>query len=387
MLSMLVVVGGVALAERQTSHQTSVSTGPETDTALRSSALPSTVPTTKTTTALAPLLPAGQDASRSTIPWSQIGPGWLLAVSDRGLYVVNPIGGRYMIESWPTGQPAVGALADWSGDSRRALFTAEGQDTTTIIEVDLATATSHSFTVAGYAQPVFTRPNGLAITISAVPLATSYLERVDLNGHKDLTFPAELPGAGRVMGGVLYTADGTDLVVGMTGGLGVFHNDGTTVRALPMAGNGCQPLRWWTTGVVLASCGDLWLVPISGAAPTDLTRGVSSANLGAWQLPGGVYLMQGACGSTWLAHLGGNGTTSMVKVPGTDPQGDVWVVGAYGAQLALRVTMSCDVPPPANSTTAPQSLVWFNPATNAVTVLLGPPLSADAVDSALLRDI
>ena len=65
---------------------------------------------------------------------------------------------------------------------------------------------------------------------------------------------------------------------------------------------GCSPDRWWSPGVILAGCenhaagrNQLWLVPADGTRPSALTpvRGGHSADfgdIGAWSLPGGLYL-------------------------------------------------------------------------------------------------
>ena len=54
--------------------------------------------------------------------------------------------------------------------------------------------------------------------------------------------------------------------------------------------------------------------------------------------------------------------------------GNVYLVGAYGNQLEVRTAFTCDE---GSATTRPgESLAWFNPATEQVTVLLGPALKA-----------
>ena len=75
------------------------------------------------------LLALGQQGSRQSVPWSQVGSGWLLATLTEGgakrgaeqeaLYLVDPAGGRYLLATLPAGE----ALQDWSGDGARALLT------------------------------------------------------------------------------------------------------------------------------------------------------------------------------------------------------------------------------------------------------------------------
>ena len=87
----------------------------------------------------------GVEAAIETIPWSQVGPGWMLATwspvsgtspgeerppnepsrdtATTTLYLVNPEGGRYKIADFPPPGEAAGfELADWSGDGSKALF-------------------------------------------------------------------------------------------------------------------------------------------------------------------------------------------------------------------------------------------------------------------------
>src|SRR5690242_15801469 len=102
----------------------------------------------------------GVEAAIGTIPWSQVGPGWMLALwspaishrpGEKGapnepdpatvtttLYLVDPAGGRYPITTFPPGSTA--RLLDWSGDRSHALFYATKPGSShneTAIAVDL----------------------------------------------------------------------------------------------------------------------------------------------------------------------------------------------------------------------------------------------------------
>ncbi len=103
---------------------------------------PVTTPTTAATpTTTAPLLERGKEAPRSAIPWSQVGPGWTLALwgvipggpsgelsgggappstEAQTLYLVNPVGGRYVEATFAAGVDV--QLADWSVTGRTALL-------------------------------------------------------------------------------------------------------------------------------------------------------------------------------------------------------------------------------------------------------------------------
>jgi hypothetical protein len=131
----VVVVLGAGLAFALTRHSRSVrvATTPPTS-------KPSTTGTSSssatTSTSAAPPLARGAQASRSAIPWSQVGPGWMLATwgpapglapgeqppagsptrdnETTTLFLVNPIGGRYLVAT--LAPPASGQVVDWSPD-------------------------------------------------------------------------------------------------------------------------------------------------------------------------------------------------------------------------------------------------------------------------------
>jgi TolB protein len=119
------------------------------------------------------------------------------------------------------------------------------------------------------------------------------------------------------------------------------------------------------------STSQLWLVPTSGATPTALTASPPAPpDLGdgdAWQLPSGTYVQAaGACGYTYVARIQPNGLTTPVEIPGVPSGESTIILGAQGDRLAIR-----------NSPGSPQTcahgpaLMWFAPATNSVTPLLG----------------
>ena len=356
----------------------------------------------------------GVEAARSTIPWAQVGPGWLLATwspaPGRGsgdpppgqptaasvpttLFLVNPAGGRYPIVSFPPADEGPGVtLDDWSGDGGHALLhsvTPGGSGNLTITSVDLHTGRQSAFTLAngGVAVvPHFSRPQGKAIVLAKEhDTEPAALRRVDLTGRPELSYPV----GPDFQGSFLSTPDGTELVLGMGDGLALMGNDGTagTTLSIP-GGRDCVPTRWWntTSTVVLARCLDnylsrLWLVPIGGGPPTALTAPLTGKDqdLGdrnAWQLPSGTYVQDdGACGSAYLAKLSGvGGTTAPVTVPEVAPRSSVHVIGASDGKLHLQATASCGTG---------TSLLDYDPAANTSTVLLGPPLNGGGVIAAV----
>jgi TolB protein len=422
--SLLGVVGGIVMiaaalvacsgsSKGPVSAATPTSAAPATAT----SAAPATTPTM-----LATLPALGDELPASQIPWSQVGPGWILATwspapglgrdqtppagqpkqaeAPRTLYLLDPAGGRYAITTFPKDPPT---LVDWSGDGRHALFEDNDYDpntqttTTTITEVDLPTSANQTFTVDGLAQGTYSRPTGQAILLS-----TSYagkrpttVQRVDLSGTEQLTFPTDLGAAGTLDGNYLETPDGKQLVFGTANGMVVVGNDGAVGRQLPMPGplTECSPVRWWTPTVILASCAkypsaQLWQVPLDGGAPTVLTA-VNTApedpaydqDVGdedAWQLPSGTFLQSrhqigASCGWGYLSRLTPDLHTTAVTVPGAEI--GVLVTGATADKLVLRATMGCG---------GITSLLTYDPAANTSTVLLGPPVNGGAVIDAIV---
>jgi TolB protein len=342
----------------------------------------------------------------SEIPWSVVGEGWSVALwapHDSGngpatLYLVDPAGGRYAISDIPTTEIAAVRLADWSGDRQRALITeintdAKGNTSTTVIEIGLATGkVLHQFTVAGAASAEYTRPLGLALLVSE----QHSLYRVYPTGEKQASYPTSLSskGAKATYDGLppLYSPDGTELVLGTNTGMALVYNNGQLARLLPSpTGFDCYPLSWWKNGEALAFCytgktsfellgGQLWLVPISGSAPTALTARVapqgSTVQTDAWHISSGTYVLdyELACGGAWWpAKLNANLTTSAVKVPSSE--GNISVVGAYGDQLELLTALSCAQAGPGLSPPG-ESLLTENPVTGKEQVLLGPALKA-----------
>jgi TolB protein len=350
----------------------------------------------------------GVEAPIGAVPWSQVGPGWMLAmwspVSGRRpgekapageptyeeaattLYLVDPAGGRYAITTFaPPGKSSTPQLIDWSGDGRRALLAAEVHDSTVLTEVDLHTGAHTTFTVDGnYLSPRYSQPDGKAVLLSRSGYApqSGSLERVDLAGNHQLTYPV-----GPDFHGYISTPDGTQLVVGTASGLALMGNNGAAGKALPIAGQThCAPTRWWDAAstTVVARCDttpqtQLWLVPIDGGKPTALTapndghKGPDYGDMTAWQLPSGTYLQAaGACGVIFLAKLNADGTTSPVSVPNT--QGSVRVIGANGGHLELQGKAGCG---------GGQALLDYNPDAGSTTVLLGPSVNGGGVMTAV----
>jgi TolB protein len=352
---------------------------------------------TSTPAAVTQAAARGAEAAISTIPWTQVGPGWLLATwsqvpgrsaggelspgeptpatATTTLYLVDPAGGRYPITTFPP--PGAGpspTLADWSGDGTHALFYAYApapSGTYTVTTVDLRSGAPASFTIDNGTNSFdvaarYSRPQGKAVLLAKSNGAKAgWLKRVDLAGRPELTYPV-----GRdFQGSYLSTPDGTQLVLGTAVGLALMGNDGTAGKTLPVTGEQDHgPAR-------------LWLVPTSGEPPTALTaplngQGPDYGDIDAWQLPSDTFVqVAGACGSEYLGELSAvGGTTTRVDVPDVDPRSSIRVIGPNTGHLVVQGRASCG---------DGQALFDYDPAANTSTVLLGPPLNGGGVIAAL----
>jgi hypothetical protein len=330
-------------------------------------------------------LAAAQNGSRSAVPWRHVGAGWVLAEYWPGrpafqgkpvaavatLYLIDPAGGRYRIYRWPaTASPPY--LVDWSGDKSRALLQSESG--TGLEQLVLATGHVRQFRLAGGAEAIgYTRPRGRGLlgwqqVGSRVRLAryglAGRLARILTTGAGDYT--------------AVYSSAGTALAVAGGSGLQLVGSNGGTIRSLPVPGTragGCLPARWWSPVTILASCdagdssrGRLWLVPASGARPAPLTpqrsaRSRDPGDIGAWRLPGGLYMQAlGSAGRRSVFWQAAGGRVRPVAVPGT--AGDNSILTARGSRLLLLAASLCYTR---------TSLLWFSPSTGREQILLKPP--------------
>ena len=319
-------------------------------------------------------------ARPSGVPWHRVGPGWVLAqyttAAPEGgkpgpvtLYLISPGGARYQLARWPDSRTAPGLVA-WSPDGKRALFQVfSGKDGAG--QLTLATGRMSTFAMQGNATPIgYTTPRGLNI-VGTRPSGNGFVEgRYSLSGR--LLQPLG-------SGGALYTPSGTEFAAGASHGIKLVSNRGSLIRQLPVPGtsaNTCDPVRWWNSGTILASCEPpgtglrlLWLVPVSGARPKALTRPHDPRTTGdfgdldAWQLPSGLYLQAaGACGVLHIYRQARNGSIKLVIPPHTTD--DNRVLTALGSRLLVQAPTDC---------TGSVSLLWYNPATQAEQWLIRPP--------------
>lgn len=348
---------------------------------------------------------AAQEQPRSAIPWSQVGPGWVVAVwaSNRAaptgtLYLVSPTATRYAIASIPTNFSAVDVSPDGRRVLTQSLNSQSVSDTSqTVTEWDLTSGTSH--VVAKATRTVrYSKPTAKAILVSDDPSGDplqGHLERRGLDGSLQISFPV-----GSAAG--IETPDGLFIVAHSNEGLTVFGNStGAVVHSLPAPNGygGCYPISWWSDGRVVVTCSssggvdlnNVWLYPVSGGPPAQLTQASSRAQRGyvnAWQLSGGVLLEQAqACAYGPLDIQIGNAAPRSLN---PDLKG-------IGLALAREdpdhvVNDSAYVPvAPSDSTTGGgcsggTGLGLYNVVTGASAKLLGPQVNGGTVFSFAVID-
>jgi hypothetical protein len=315
---------------------------------------------------------SGETPAASKVPWQSVGAGWVLDTYSAGtvakpapttLYLVSPAGAKYALLTWPASVTPGPFLDAWAGDKTKALFSlysSSGQsDGYGELNLMTATMTRVAFANAATTPLGYTLPDGqqiLGVTQSG-PDAT--IARYTQAGALVQTLVT-----GQYAGLASYSPDGTALAVPAPGGLRLVSNAGGVLRNLPVPGataqstGTCQPVRWWDAATILAGCGGLWLVPASGATPTELTPVRSASfdlgDLDAWQLPSGLYLQStGTCGTLELNKQASDGSVTPVAVPRMTSS--PVVVTASGARLLIE-QQGC---------AGRGELAWYNPATGA----------------------
>ena len=339
------------------------------------------------TAATAEPVTSGQPAG---VPWSHVGPGWVLAqyttaapeggkTGPATLYLVSPGGAKYQLARWPDFRTAPELVA-WSPDGKRALFQVfSGKGG--VEQLTLATGRVSTFVMQGNATPIgYTTPRGLNIVGTRQSGNSTIVARYSLSGRLVQSLGS---------GGALYAPSGTEFAAGASHGIKLVSNRGALIRQLPVPGtsaNTCNPVRWWNSGTILASCSPpgsgvprLWLVPASGAHPKALTpprnpnRGGDLGDLDAWQLSSGLYLQAaGPCGVLHIYRQAPGGSIKLITVPHTN--GDNRVLTARGSRLLVQAPTDC---------TGSVSLLWYDPGTRAEQWLIRAPGNVIGVANAV----
>lgn len=341
------------------------------------------------TVTAAPLLARGQQRPAADIPWRQVGRNWFLALwTSRGrgaapvsLFLVNPVGGRYLVHTWPAGTDSRW-LEDWSGDARRVLI---GGASPSVMDLSSGATTL----VAGFPSinaAGFTRPSGtnvvLAVAGTEQGSEVDTILRVDANGGHPVTL-------GTNVRQWLYALDGKSLVLDGVGALPVVDNNGRLLRTIATpGGQSCRPIRWWSDHRLLVGCGvfELWLLSTANEASQQLTTTppqsdspTTFGNNDIYPVGHDLYVdASGPCGGTFLARVNRDGTTTVVDVPGADAPGlRQFLLGTDGShRLALLAMSSCE-------SGNESSVAWFDPKVRHLDTLLGSGVNGGDVLSAL----
>jgi TolB protein len=322
-------------------------------------------------------------AQPAGVPWSHVGPGWVLAqyttaapeggkTGPAELYLISPGGARYRLARWPDFRFAPELVA-WSPDGKRALFQVfSGKGG--VEQLTLATGRMSTFVMQGTATPIgYTTPAGLNIVAGRPSGTGTILARYSLSGRlvQSLGYSAD--------GQVLYAPSGTEFATGATRGVKLVSNRGSLIRTLSVPGtsaNSCNPVRWWNSGTILASCSPPgnavplpWLLPGHRGHPKALppprnpNRSGDLGDLDAWRLPSGLYLQAaGPCGVLHIYRQAPGGSIKLITVPHTN--GDNRVLTARGSRLLVQAPTDC---------TGSVSLLWYDPAKRAEQWLIRAP--------------
>lgn len=344
---------------------------------------------------------AAAGAVQARVPWSKVGPGWVLAeyspdssTKPAALYLVAPQGTRYQLASWPSSMPYPPYLGNWSPDGTRALFSTSSDSGGKWEQLTLATGKTTTFRLAGGATPFgYVPPRGADI-VGAVPAGTAG------NLWADGLFSqagALIRPLGSYRGlGVLYSASGRTFVAAGQHGLELVSNQGTVIRQLPIPvkdEGACDMVRWWSSGTVLASCdATLWLVPVSGGRPAELFPDSDLGAVDTWQLGSDLYLQTGPiqsptlfpvrpstnCAVMRIFKRAANGALRPLTIPGTSGIPFDQVLTVLGSRLLVKVAQVS-----ASCQQSSHSLLWFDPDTGAEQWLIHAPASADGVITAI----
>jgi hypothetical protein len=334
------------------------------------------------------------------VPWRRAGPGWLVVEFSAArwpspgrrpekapatFYLVSPAGRKYpFYRTAATAYPQL-QLVDWSGDRQRILVAAEaGSDQRAVVEqISLVSgAVISRFSLPTGVLPLaYTRPRGSSLLAAPGPGRQLGMLQFGLDGRRQRVLAP---------GPMLSTPGGRVMVVGTASGLELASSTGAVTRRIAIPGSAdCRATRWWTATTVLAACfrhgpyatRRLWLVPIAGVGqPRPLTpalrpRGLFMGYIGAWQLPGRLYLLADNAHDTLsVVRQYRDGTRRTITIPGPDGVSDLILTSQAG-----RLLLQSNIGGPGG----PSSLFWYNPATGSVRYIVRTPPGVYGVAGAI----
>ncbi|MEO5663781.1 MAG: hypothetical protein ABIR39_10900 [Nocardioides sp.] len=322
---------------------------------------------------------------RATVPWDEVGDGWVLTTIIRGaggespararsLELVSPAGVRYSLyatRKLPQKKhvdPSNFTLIGWDPDTRVALLKRYvSVYRSQAIRVDLRSGASQTLALPKRESATGLRPDGAGVLSQTI-------------GGKILSIAWD--GARTTLGtaatswGPITTPDGTAAVLPDVDHLTVLPLDGSAAREITTPGE-CRPLRWYDDTQLLASChlrkgSQLVTVGLDGTiTPRANLRATGRRDFHgpSWddsdvRVVGGraYYEGNGPCGGSFITKENAAGNAKVVRVPGSTS--GISLVDARDDRLVIAHTASCDAGPPR------AVLSLFDPVSKVEDVLL-----------------
>lgn len=313
--------------------------------------------------------PADATRERASVPWDQVGDGWVLAgveggryknaelrVRARSLELISPEGVRYSLYATSKQplenhvDPSNFSLISWDPVARTALLRRYvSVFKSQAIRLDLETGASQTLALPKNEMDTGLRPDGAGVLLQTF---SGKILSIAWDGTRTLV------GQTHSQGGVIATPDGSAAVVGTPDSLTVVPLDGSAQREIATPGE-CRPLRWYDDTQLLASCfsrkgSQLVTIGLDGTVtPRASKRRTGSRDFRgpSWddtdvRVVGGrsYYEGNGPCGGSFIIRENAAGEQRLVRVPGSE--GGISLVDTRDDRLVIAHTATCDAGPP-----------------------------------------
>lgn len=304
---------------------------------------------------------------RASVPWDEVGDGWVLSTVLRGpggdkpararsLELISPDGVRYRLHATRRQplknhvDPSNFTLISWDPESRVALLKRYlSLRRTQAIRLDLRSGARQTLVLPRREMATGLRPDGAGVltqTLGGKVLSIGW------DGTRTLV------GRAGTSWGPITTPDGTAVVVADVDHLAVLSLDGSATREIATPGE-CRPLRWYDDTQLLASCYDrrgsqLVTLALDGTiTPRASVRATSRPDFDgiSWddtdvRVVGGrsYYESNGPCGGSFITRENAAGDARLVRVPGS--KGGISLVDTRDDHLVIAHTATCDAGAP-----------------------------------------
>ncbi len=310
---------------------------------------------------------AGPIERRASVPWDEVGDGWVLTTvirskgvdrpaRARSLELVSPEGVRYSLYATRRQplennvDPSNFTLIGWDPDTRVALLKRHvSLFRTQAIRLNVESGSSQSLALPRRESATGLRPDGAGVlsqTMGGKILSIAW------DGTRTLL------GRHSSSSGPITTPDGSPAVIADAGHVTLLPLDGSASREISTPGE-CRPLRWYDDAQLLASCysrrgSRLVTIGLDGTiTPRASLRATASPDFRgpSWddtdvRVVGGrsYYEGNGPCGGSFIVRENRAGDARMVRVPGST--GGISLVDARDDRLVIAHTATCDAGPP-----------------------------------------